>query len=353
MHEVLAGNWLEPCLRKALVPQPKDMTIQNLNGLPQESLIPQALQSFRKIAGPLGMKLGMFSATLLSSQEKPGSVVLRLSDGERQLLLKWVELPDQARELIASAVAQEVAREALWGFPNLKVPKVLAQSLADRAVLAEEPPGVPLETRMIESGNIAALLEMAGTWLNAFHRETFFENRPFQPVFVKNHLSRMMAEVAKRPESTPASNEFLAHAEALLVSADRLQDHPIKSSQSHGDFTLRHLITAGEQITVINFRPATKASGAIDTARILSDVMQIIVPVEGETNELILPEALQTAFFGAYSNLGPQDPILQLMLRVRVLAEWRAIPARVPARSWRQERRWAFIRSLSPSVFSA
>lgn len=321
----------------------------------QDELVAEALRAFRRMAEPLGLKLGTYSASLLSARTAPPRVVLRLDDGERALILTWVEPPAEAEALITSARAQEAARKAMAsarpGDAAFRVPRVLAISEAARAILTEEAQGRPLEARLVDAQDAAPLLGRAGGWLAAFHGATAVERRPFRAAFTLRYVARLAAETARRPASLPEGEAFQRFADRLpdLAAAADGVESPV--AQSHGDMSLRRLYLSGTETQAVRFRPASKASVAFDVARLLTDVLQITqVPLPAGA-AFALPPAVLDGFFPAYGLIGPDDPVLLFLLRVRMLAEWRAIPGNPAVRSWRQDRRWSAIRAMAPALF--
>ena len=111
----------------------------------EAALIAAAMQAFRRLARPLDLKLGQFSATKVSASHDPAQAVLRLTDGDRVLILKWHSQPQAVRELVKAAEAQAAAKATLQGVSGLHVPQVLAAGLAEKAVLLEPPLGQPLQ----------------------------------------------------------------------------------------------------------------------------------------------------------------------------------------------------------------
>ena len=305
----------------------------------EDALVATAMQAFRRLARPLDLKLGQFSATVMSASDDPPHAVLRLTDGDRVLILKWHSQPKAVRELVKSAEAQTAARIALQGVPGLHVPRVLATGFAEKAVLLEPPIGHPLEDAGDDLGR-------AAHWLDMFHAKTMTAPRAFQPKFMQAHVERMAADAARRPQSLPDAAGFQRCASLILQQADRVEGSRIAIAQSHGNFAARTVHLTADGVWVDDFRPSNAAPVAFDAARLLMDVMHLSdIPPDGG-----LPVSILDGFFARYTHLAPDDPVLNFLLKTRLLAEWRTIPANPVTRNARQARRWQALQALAPKL---
>ncbi len=305
----------------------------------EAALIAAAMQAFRRLARPLDLKLGQFSATVVSASDDPPQAVLRLTDGDRVLILKWHSQPQAVRALVKSAEAQAAARSTLNGVPGLHVPQVLAAGLAEKAVLLEPPLGQPLQGDTPD-------LRRAAHWLDVFHSKTLTTPRAFQPKFMVAHVERMAADAARRPNALPEAAEFQRCAGLIVQQADRAEGHSIAVAQSHGNFATRNIHLTEDGVWVDDFRPASAAPVAFDAARLLMDVM----PTSDVPSDNGLPVAILDGFFARYTHLAPDDPVLMFLLKTRLLAEWRMIPAKPATHNARQARRWQALQALAPKL---
>ncbi|MES2665594.1 MAG: hypothetical protein V4712_05805 [Pseudomonadota bacterium] len=307
----------------------------------EAALIATAMQAFRRLARPLDLKLGQFSATVVSASDDPAQAVLRLTDGDRVLILKWHSQPQAVRALVKSAEAQTAATASLHGVPGLHVPQVLAAGLAEKAVLLEPPLGQPLQDGGTDLGRVAH-------WLDVFHAKTLTTPRAFQPKFMVAHVERMAADAARRPNALPDVPEFQRCASLIVQQADRAEGHSIAVAQSHGDFAARNTHLTPDVVSVDSFRPASAAPVAFDVARLLMDIL----PLSDMPADDGLPAAVLDGFFARYTHLAPDDPVLMFLLKTRLLAEWRMIPAKPATHNARQARRWQGVQALAGKLLT-
>lgn len=307
----------------------------------EAALIAAAMQAFRRLARPLDLKLGQFSATPVSASDDPAQAVLRLTDGDRVMILKWHSKPQAVRALVKSAEAQTAARAALHGVSGLHVPQVLAAGLAEKAVLLEPPLGQPLQEDTLDLGR-------AAHWLDVFHGKTLTTPRAFQPKFMVAHVERMAADAARRPNALPDAVEFQHCASLIVQQADRAEGHMVAVAQSHGGFAARNIHLTADVVSVDDFRPASAAPVAFDVARLLMDVMPLSDPSADEG----LPAAVLDQVFARYTHLAPDDPVLAFLLKTRLLAEWRMIPPKAAVHNARQARRWQGVQALAVKLLA-
>jgi Ser/Thr protein kinase RdoA (MazF antagonist) len=264
--------------------------------------------------------------------------VLRYDGPCGGLILKRLHPPSDAARLLTAVTAQARAAQAIAGAAE-SVPEPLAFDAEARAVLMEAAPGQTVYDLLDRGGDAADLLRRAGRWLAAFHRAGGTEARVFQPRYMRDHTAHLIRQHAAGEITLARPRAFARHGAAVIALAGAYEGRKTLSAPTHGDMHLRNILLEGPRSWGIDFSASHTAPVGFDIARLLLHYTGVFGDIEALPPGAVLAPELLRAFFEGYDLVGPEDPSVGYLMRVRILMDWAAIPARRSARSTGQTRR--------------
>ncbi|KNG93661.1 aminoglycoside phosphotransferase family protein [Pseudaestuariivita atlantica] len=267
------------------------------------------------------------------------------------VIVKRQSRPVDPDGFVSRFEAHVAAFEALGGTGPHRVPEILAVDLERQALLMTVAEGRSLFDALTEASedDQARILTRAGAWLSAFHGAQLDERRQFQPKYTLNYLRQLIGEVVDGSREVASPGKFLRWAELLIEMGGRFEHKWTASCATHGDLHQRNLILSDDAVTGIDFGNRTMAPVGHDIARLLVD--HAITTAQGKPDRgEVLTDLARDAFFAGYTLVGPDDPSVGLMLRMRLLAEWIALPPEEEDRGPSQAQRFKALRQLIPRV---
>ncbi|MFZ5963252.1 phosphotransferase [Thalassococcus sp. BH17M4-6] len=277
-------------------------------------------------------------------------IVQRYEGADEALILKRIYRPRDPKPFQTLVEAQIRAAEAMAGLPEA-VPEVLEFDAAARAVLMRAAPGQTVYDLIAEGADAADSLRRAGRWIASFHRTSGLEPRTYQPRFMRNHVAHLLEEDRSGKIDLPKGAAFHRHGAAAIALAQHFEGRETLSAATHGDLHLRNILLDGDRSWGIDFSALHTAPVGFDIARFLLHYVGVFGDLDAVPRGEVIDPTLLAAFFECYDLVGPDDPSVQYLLRIRVLMDWAAIPARVLERSKGQGRRLRRLARLGDITF--
>lgn len=277
-------------------------------------------------------------------------VVQRLEGSAGAVILKRIFHPVEEKPFVTLVQAQARAAEAMAGQPE-SVPGLLAFETESRSVLMQAAPGRTVYDLLDHGEDAADALRRAGRWMAAFHRASGTEERTFQPRFMRDHIGHLLRQQKTGEIALARPKDFARHAAAAIALAKAHEGRRTLSAATHGDMHLRNILLDGTRSWGIDFSALHAAPVGFDIARLLLHYTGVFADLDALPGTSVVHPDLLRAFFQGYDLVGPDDPSVQYLLRVRILMDWAAIPARRYARSTGQTRRLRRLGTLADRVF--
>lgn len=278
------------------------------------------------------------------NDENKAHIVLRLAHRDHPpLALKYEQRPVDHDDFNKRLTEHHAATGAFAQSEKNRLPRIIAADPERQAILMEyieaRPATEYFEAAGADLDRHAALLTRIGSWVDAFHRARKGPSRAFQTHYTLTHLSQMEDNVASGRVSIAETDLFFDAARKLRGQAFNFEGKKTIPATQHADLHLRNVLMNDTSVAGVDFTGGHSAPVGHDLARLLVDYAVLHAP-EGSIamNEVLPPKALD-GFFKAYQLVGPDDPAFQMMLRMRLLTEWRSIPANEDDRSPAQDRR--------------
>ncbi|MFQ6547284.1 phosphotransferase [Aestuariibius sp. 2305UL40-4] len=254
--------------------------------------------------------------------------VLRLKRaGAPDLIFKQVFAPHDPEAFRISTVMQERMAGALR--PPFAAPRVLARADNDLALLMEEAPGLTAHDALLEAyGDAAAqvrVMRSVGGWIGAFHRTSPQPERPFRPSFILNHMRKRRRELEDGAGALRRPAHYRRALAALMSYGEPAKGAVLPVGPNHGDLHAKNILIGPDVVNGIDFRNAHDAPVCYDLARFLVDATARVIGPPSEGGSLLGPD-LAAAFWEGYGTDLSAHPALDLMIRVRLLEDWQAMP---------------------------
>ncbi len=275
--------------------------------------------------------------------------VLRVTRGSDDLVLKLERRPGHD---VTARLAEHEAVQAI--FPRsdrLTVPQLLAHDGAGGS-LAEFFDGVPLAVRLdAPFAQQLPDLRRAGAWLAAFHRARLGACREFRPWFGIKTLNGVLDDLRRGKAHVAEQERFIAAAAALKARREDWKGQITQPAAQHDDLHMRNILMNDQAVAGIDFAGGHMAPVGHDIARLLVDYAAIRAPLDRLRPSEVLPAEALAAFFDGYDLVGLEDPSVQMMLRLRVLTDWRGLPADSRKMSPAKARRLVGLMRIAENVF--
>lgn len=281
-------------------------------------------------------------------------IVILMRRDEDAIVLKHEAAPVRPEEFAAAMSAHLGAFEAFGDRDGLKIPQLLAFDVERQSCLMSYAAGRSLAKWLdgADLGEQCRVLERAGAWVCAFHGAQLGEHRVFQPKFTVRYLNQIMGEVRDGTRKVARKDRFLAAAAAFVDMSPAFEGQQSVTAKTHGDLHLRNLmLDAHGTVTGLDFTDGNVAPVGHDLARLLVDYATLFAPAGSVPEREVLPLAALGAFFQGYTLVGQDDPSVQCLMRMRILVDWWAIPAKRQDRSAAQQRRFRGLMRLAGTVF--
>lgn len=290
------------------------------------------------------------------SDKSVAHIVLHLShDDHAPLVLKYEARPVELDDFSKRLTEHHAAMGAFAQSAAYRLPRIIAADPVKQAVLMEYIPARPATEKFEASGadldRHAHLLSRIGGWVDAFHRARKGPPRPFQTHYTLTHLSRMEEAVSSGWAKIAAPEQFLEAARALRGQAFDFEGKQTIPSVQHADLHLRNVLLNDDVVVGVDFSGGHSAPVGHDLARLLVDYAVLHAPEGSIPKSQVIPPRAMEGFFETYRLIGPEDPAFQMMLRMRLLAEWRGLPGRDEDRSHAQDRRLAGVLRVARGTF--
>ncbi|SFR01159.1 phosphotransferase [Poseidonocella sedimentorum] len=308
---------------------------------------PEDAALFARLCGEVGRDPEAYRRVRVWRKEdaRRSHVVERFDGPGGGVVLKRIFRPADATGFRRVVGAQRRAAAAMDGAAG--VPRVLAVDEGQQAVLMEAVAGETCLAMLETGADPAQVLRAAGGWMAAFHRAGPVETRVFQPRFMRDHLTHLLAELEAGVITVPHRKAFERAARAAIDLAPEFEGRETRSSWTHGDLNLHNIVLDGPRSYGLDFTADHTAPVGFDIARLLINFAGRYVPVKALGPGELLPAPLLGAFFEGYDLVGPEDPSVGYLLRVRLLMDWASIPARLTQRSLGKTLRLEHLRRLA------
>jgi hypothetical protein len=196
------------------------------------------------------------------------------------------------------------------------------------------------------------LLQLAGEWLDAYHRTKVSETRIFQPKHAVNYYHDLGEKIQSGDLKVAAKPLILQGVERLSELANKYSDQETVSAVQYGDFHMRNLIFDGTCLTGINISKNQPAPVGHDIARLLLDYTAILrSSKELESGQIIPADAIE-AFFAGYRLVGPNDPSVQFLPYAKILGSLVNVPQRRNDRSKTNQKTLERLRPIARVAFT-
>lgn len=134
-----------------------------------------------------------------------------------------------------------------------------------------------------------------------------------------------MADIeAGRPVCAKA--EFLALARRTAAVLPSFAGQTTQAAAQHGDMNFHNLIVGEDALWGLDITNATVAPVGYDIARLLIHYAANFADLDRLAPGEAVPKEAASAFFDGYDLVGPRDPSVQTLLRVRILNDWMRVP---------------------------
>jgi Ser/Thr protein kinase RdoA (MazF antagonist) len=167
----------------------------------------------------------------------------------------------------------------------------------------------------------------AGAWLGVFHLKTRNGTRAFNPDFMMRHLSRLREDTHKRRRRISSFRRWSGALDHIAPFAKAANGAPVTSALSHGDFNAKNILINETGAVGLDFAAYKTAPNAYDIARFLVHLTSANRSLNWSHATAVNPKLL-SAFTDGYAasiSIKPDDPVLQFVLRTRILIDWAAL----------------------------
>lgn len=297
-----------------------------------------------------------FSTLSERNDGRVAHIVLLLSrDRQPELVLKYEASPRDPDEFSKRLTAHHAATGAFPHSDAYRLPRIIAADPVKQAVLMEYIEARPA-TELFEFAGAdldrhATILAQLGGWVDAFHRGRKGPRREFQTHYTLSHLARMEEAVDSGRAEICEPAKFLEAASKLRRMAPDYEGQQTIPSVQHADLHLRNVLIGDNFVAGVDFSGAHSAPVGHDLARLLVDYAILHAPEGSIPEGAVVPPQALAGFFREYKLIGPDDPALNMLLRMRVLAEWRGLPADEDHRTPAQDRRLAGVQRVARVAF--
>ncbi|KMK65469.1 phosphotransferase [Puniceibacterium sp. IMCC21224] len=310
---------------------------------------PALFALWRNLAQQAGLPVDGWEAALASQRNdsERRRVVYHLTRQGVRLALKLVGYPVDRSGFDDEVTAHLSVQERFGG-----VPQVLAADLEQQAVLMEWAGTETLYDALISSNapDRQALLGRVGDWVARFHRTGLHEWRVFQPKHTVRHLQRLMTEVETGQKAVAASQDWLAAAGQLCDLQPQFEGRQTVSCLGHGDLNMRNILL-GDSVAGIDFRGGGPVPVGHDLARLFVHFGALLAPV-GDCIDGVLPGVDISGFWNGYDLVGPDDPSVGFLTRMRILIDWQTLPSDPTRYSAAQTQRFTGLKRLAGCAFT-
>ena len=200
-----------------------------------------------------------WSYVLLSKhEEKDRARISYLVEHPNHGLFKYrLQLRPRAQAAFAAHYLRlEKASRAFQRTERLSLIKPMCLDIANQASLTTYAEGLPFSEFMRDAAEDHAkqleMLQLAGEWLDAYHRTKVSETRIFQPKHAVNYYHDLGEKIQSGDLKVAAKPLILHGVERLSELAAKYSDQPTVSAVQYGDFHMRNLIFDGTCLTGIN-----------------------------------------------------------------------------------------------------
>ena len=228
-----------------------------------------------------------WSYVLLSKhEEKDRARISYLVEHPSHGLFKYrLQLRPRAQAAFAAHYLRlEKASRAFQHTERLSLIKPMCLDIANQASLTTYAEGLPFSEFMRDAAEDHAkqleMLQLAGEWLDAYHRTKVSETRIFQPKHAVNYYHNLGEKIQSGDLKVAAKPLILHGVERLSELAAKYSDQPTVSAVQYGDFHMRNLIFDGTCLTGINISKNQPAPLGHDIARLLLDYTAILCSSE-------------------------------------------------------------------------
>ncbi|MHA6324491.1 phosphotransferase family protein [Roseivivax sp. CAU 1753] len=307
--------------------------------------------TWARLADEAGLAPDGWHATPVSRRDDPARAraVWRVTRGAEVLALKQVRRPRDEAAFLSDIAAQLDASRRFAGFPE-----ILAVDSAAQSVLMTFADGATLyDALAAPDADHGAILAAAGRWVAALHRAGFDERRNFQPKYSVRHLGRLFDEVRSAARAAPPRSVVWCDAVAALCAmAPDFERRETVSALGHGDLNLRNLLVADTGVTGLDPRSVTAVPVGHDIARLAVHYGALIAPPDAAPDPATgaLPGVDLSGFFRGYDLVGPDDPSVGFLCRMRVLIDWQTLPAEA-LQTGAEQRRFRGLVRLAEAAF--
>jgi len=300
-----------------------------------------------------------WSYVLLSKrEEKDRARISYLLEHPNHGLFKYrLQLRPRAQAAFAAHYLRlEKASRAFQRSERLSLIKPMCLDIANQASLTTYAEGLPFSEYMRDAAEDNArqleLLQLAGEWLDAYHRTKVSETRIFQPKHAVNYYHDLGEKIQSGDLKVAAKPLILQGVERLSELANKYSDQQTVSAVQYGDFHMRNLIFDGTCLTGINISKNQPAPVGHDIARLLLDYTAILrSSKELESGQIIPADAIE-AFFAGYRLVGPNDPSVQFLPYAKILGSLVNVPQRRNDRSKTNQKTLERLRPIARVAFT-
>ena len=186
----------------------------------------------------------------------------------------------------------------------------------------------------------------AGRWLREFHAACGTKPRQFNPSFMLGHVERLMGEANSGARRIPSFRRYRRGAARLADFAVPADGAPVESALAHGDLNPKNIL--------LGPRPVGLDFAAFNTAPVVYDMARFLVGLQttvrrGWSSEYVIEPRILEGFCAGHGTIEPDDPVLQFLLRARVLIDWSALHD--SPMSLTKYRRFRRLRSGAATIF--
>ncbi len=287
-------------------------------------------QSWQALVTEAELDPSAFKPSVLWRRIDPWRVrfVLKLTNKTGpDLVFKKTFKPEGSSNFMTGISAQDRVSNALQ--EPTTTPKILAYSEKDQSLLMDCVPGETAHDALFNAGGSPAeqarLLGAAGQWIGAFHRAFAEPPRRFQARHILKHMQNRLAEFDKTSHKIRHPEHYHRALTALLKTGADADGAELPVGLNHGDLHSKNIIIGADRVSGIDFRNNHTAPACYDLGRFLVDgVVRTVGP--SSTGKTFLDPELSAAFWEGYGVDLADNSAMNLMIKVRLLEDWIAIP---------------------------
>ncbi|MFQ6554089.1 aminoglycoside phosphotransferase family protein [Aestuariibius insulae] len=242
------------------------------------------------------------------------------------LVFKRVFKPEQSDSFLTGITAQRRVCEALSD--PLTAPKVLTYSKDNQTVLMDHVPGKTAHDALFDARSREEeirILHLSGQWIGVFHQAFAEPARRFQTRFILKHMQNRLDAFDQSAKTIRHSDQYLKILTALLKTGDEADGAELPVGLNHGDLHSKNIIVGAGRVSGIDFQNNHSSPACYDLARFLVDATARTIGAPS-TGQALLDPDLSDAFWDGYGTNLANNPAMSLMLKVRLLEDWIAIP---------------------------